>query len=748
MRIKKLQNMAPPSREAWNANPGPAPATVNTSAIDQSTFDRSEKLQQADRLRRGKTPYLGLPARLSQVWINRWTVLLLLILVRVLIMLAGLNEDLGDAKVKALAACTKVEDIGSAMASMPHYLSVGVNSLAASGISHAIHGMMTVLDMILTGVEEIILFVINMYVSTYACLIAAVVHGGLNVSAFVVTKTTDAMNDAIHGIASDLGSVVSGIQKGLDDTWGTLQDDISKASLGLITIPDEPKLDVSADLNKLNGVTINSDGFVSDIDNLNKELPTFQDVQNFTRNAISIPFDFVKNALNESYGDWSFDQSIFPVAKKEALSFCSDNSIINDFFQAVYQVAATAKIAFIVVLCVLAILACVPMAYWEIRRWRTQNGYKVLFAENKYDDFDLMMMGARPLTSKWGLKFAGWFAGKPSHPSYNKRHVLVRWCVAYGTSLPAIFVLSLALAGFFSCLCQYIILAAIQKEVPALADKVGDFAGEVVTTLEKASEEWANDANGVILGFNSEINNDVLGYVTNATDAVNNTINIFTTDMNKALADVFNGTILMDPIQDVIYCLLGMKIDAVQKGLTWVHDNAKVSLPLFPNDTFSLGAAESIDGDSDLTSFLASPSSVTSDEVTGAVLHVTNALYNNLIQEALISTGLLLVYVVIVLIGVVRTLSSLAVDKNEGYSSTGRDIYTGGGNPGSPRQRQAGSMSEGPFPHANGVDSDGNPFTEKSGIKMHDLPRRNVTDSTHQGHIRQSSYGETFGDAK
>jgi len=745
MRIKKFQTMVPPSRDAWNLNPGPAPATINTSAVDQNTFDQVEQLQHADHVRRGKTPYLGIQARLSQVWINRWTILLLLILVRVLIMLSGLNDDLNDAKVKALAACTKVEDVGSAMASMPHYLSVGVNSLAASGISHAVHGMMTVLDMILTGVEEIILFVINMYVSTYACLIAAVIHGGLNVSAFVVTKTTDAMNDAIHGITSDLGSVISGIQKGLDDTWGQLKDDISTATFGVVTLPSEPTIDVSGDMDKLNSVTINSDGFVSDIDNLNKELPTFQDVQNFTRNAVSIPFNFVKNALNESYGDWSFDSSIFPVAQKEALSFCSDNSVINDFFQTMFQIAATAKIAFIVVLCVLAVLACVPMAYWEIRRWRHQRGYKALFVENKYDDFDLMMMGARPLTSKWGLKFAGWFAGKPSHPAYNKRHVLVRWCVAYGTSLPAIFVLSLALAGFFSCLCQYIVLAAIQKEVPALASKVGDFAGEVVSTLEKASEDWANDANGVILGVNNEINNDVLGYVTNATDAVNNTINVFTTDMNKALADVFNGTILMEPIQGVIYCLLGMKIEAVQNGLTWVHDNAKVSLPLFPNDTFSQGAQNSIDGDSDLTSFLATPSSVTSDEVTGAVLHVTNAIYNNIIQEALTSTGLLLVYIVIVLIGVVRTLSSLAMDKNEGFTSSAKDIYTGG-SPDSPRQRYAKSMTEGPFLRGSGRDS--NPFADKAGIQLQGLARHNVTDSTHPGHNRQSSYGETYGGEK
>ncbi|KAI1878800.1 hypothetical protein JX265_002977 [Neoarthrinium moseri] len=629
----------------WNRNPPPPAATLSTDPV------YSHSLRPEEFRKPGTTPYLGLQARLSQVWFNRWTVLLILVLVRVLLLLGSLNDNLGDAKVKALSACTKVEDIGSAMASMPHYLSVGVNRLAASGITDAVHAMMKVLDMILTGVQELILFVINMMTSTYTCLIAAAVHGGLNVSALVVTKTTDAMNDAIQGIAGGITDAGNDIQKAIDDTWGKITSEIGKVPLlGSINLPSTPKVDLSGAVDKLKDVKIDSSGFVSDLDNLNKELPTFQDVQNFTRTAVSIPFNLVKEALNDSYGDWKFDDSIFPVAQKEALSFCSDNSVINDFFENLFEIAAHAKIAFIVVLSVLAILVCVPMAWWEIRTWRRAYGYHQTFVKEKQDEMDMYLMSGRPFTSKVAVRIAN------SITKDDRRKALVRWSVAYGTSLPALFVLSLAIAGLFSCLCQYIILVEIEKQVPALADQVGDFANEVVTTLDNVSVDWANDANGVMLKYNDEINNDVLGYVTNATDAVNDTLNVFTDEMDKGLTIAFKDTILMDPIKEVVYCLIGLKVEAVQKGLTWVHDHAKVSFPLFPNDTFSAGAAKSIDGDSDLTSFLATPSTVTTDEVTGAVIHVTNSIRNNIIQEALISTGLLLVYVLVVLIGVVRTL--------------------------------------------------------------------------------------------
>ncbi|KAK8094745.1 hypothetical protein PG997_001430 [Apiospora hydei] len=693
----------------------------NQGPQDPPTYSTNPGVVRTD----GHAPYLGLQARLSQIWLNRWTILLILVLVRVLLMLGGLNDNLGEAKIKALSACTKVEDVGSAMASMPHYLSVGVNRLTAKGITETVHGMMVILDMILTGVKELILFVINMMTSTYTCLISAAVHGGLNVSAAVITKTTDAMNKAIGPITDDIAKVGDSVQNEMNDILGKISQGIG--SIG-----------------SLKNVKIDTSGFVSDLNKLNKELPDFDDVQNFTRRAVSIPFDLVKKALNDTYGAWKFDDSVFPVAKKEALSFCSNNSGIVDFFENLFKIAHTAKIAFIVVICILAVLVCIPMAYWEIYRWRRTVTYAQTFSEKKHDDVHFMMLGASPFTSKVGIQVAE----KVSKD--EQRRNLIQWAVAYGTSIPAIFVLSLAIAGFVSCLCQYMVLAAVEKEVPALANQVGNFANEVVTSLEGVSEGWARDANSVVLSFQNEINNDVFGYVTNATGAVNDTLNTFTRLMDKGLTTVFGKTILEDPIKEVVRCLIGLKVEAVQKGLTWVHDHSKVSFPLFGNDTFSAGAQRSIDGDSDMTTFLASPSSVTTDEVTGAVTRVTNHLRNGIIQEALISTGLLLVYIVVVLIGIIRTMIAFPAASGYGTHQNRGGPLTGDGRPPmSPRTAQfvRRSQSEGPpmfmtSARNNNTNSGSDPFGDDVAYAtVGRAPRSNPT--THFGHARQSSYGET-----
>ncbi|UNI19754.1 plasma membrane fusion protein prm1 [Purpureocillium takamizusanense] len=640
------------------------PASLHSQSDSFETSQMPKTLQARATTSSSITPYLNLPSRLSQIWINRWTILLLLVLVRVVILIAQLNDNVGDAKTKALSACTKVEDIGSAMASMPHYLSVGVNDLAAGGIEKAVHGMVKGLDLVLEGVEAIIIFYINFLTATYVCLITALVHGTLGVVASVTEDATKAFNKVIDGATTEIKDIAGDLTKAINK----ITDGIENSIIGHFT-PDIPKIDFSKPLNDLKAFNLSSDDFVKDVRKLDKDLPNFEQVQNLTKQAISIPFNMARDGINKSFSAYKFDRDVFPLAQKQKLTFCSDNDKLNSFFTRLFELIQKAKIAFVVLLSILAVAAIVPMAWFEIRRWRRQQKNAKIIAQNQYDQMDVVYIASRPVTATCGIKLASRFSGR--------RQILTRWCVAYATSVPAIFVLSLALAGFFSCFCQFILLKVVEKEVPALAGEVGEFAGQVVKTLENVSDQWAADANGVVKGLNDDINKEVLVYVVNATDAVNNTINVFLDTMEEGLETVFNGTILLDPIKAVLHCVIGIKLESVQKGLTWVHDHAQVNFPMFDNDTFSMGANKSISGDSDLNTFLASPSSVTTDEVSGAVQHVTRWLYDNLVQEALISTGILLIYVIVVLMGVTRTLAGMAMpDKphaNGGMRYTGED---------------------------------------------------------------------------
>lgn len=585
---------------------------------------------------------------------NRWTVLLLLVLARLLISLDGLNTNLVTARTRAVSACTKVEDVGSTMASMPHYLSAGVNRMAADGITKAVRGLVEILLMILTGVQQLIMFFIEIEVGLILCFSTAIARAVLEVGEFAVKGATEALNTAIKTVSGDLSSAARELFQGLDHARDVIKHTVVLQGAANL-IPDTSGLEDG--LNRLNNPpAIDTDSLLSDFEGIEKKMD-YDNVKNVAKEAIAIPFDMVKRLLNESYGTWQFDHSVFPVPAKASLSFCSD-STLEAFFEVLFKIAANAKIIGIVGLIALAVLACAAMAWWEIQRFNKQLHKSEIIA--KREPMDIVYIAGRPLTAGTGL----WLSEKLS--ADRKRQLLIRWVIAYATTYTALFVLALSVAGAFSCLCQWIIMRAVQHEVPALAATAGDFAGDVVTSLEQASSKWANDSNGIILEFQGDINDKMFGHVRNATHAANDTINKFDNAMHEGLSKAFGGVPPLENfLSDIINCLIGRKLDSVQEGLTWVNENARVSLPLFPVDVFSIGANDSTGGESSAANFLSTPSSSVTDEITDAVDGVVDMLWISIIQEVVISLVLFLIYLAYVLFAVAQAAIRMAMGEQK-----------------------------------------------------------------------------------
>ncbi|KAF9887975.1 plasma membrane fusion protein prm1 [Aspergillus nanangensis] len=593
----------------------------------------------------GITPYLGLRSRLSQVWLNRWTILLLLVLARVLIAVAGMNSDMSSAKREALSACTTVESMGSSMASMPHYLSQGVNEVTATGIEKSVSALKTMLLLTITGVEELIIFFIKVMYQTYLCLFTMVVRGSAHLALSVVKDATDFLNSTVKTIGEDIGKVVDAFEV----PYNKFIDKINGAAEGFGL--DPPKLDLSDKIDELDHLSLPS-SIDDTINKLNNSIPTFEEVDKYVTDILRTPFEEVKKLVNESMGSYKFDRSTLPVPAKEQLTFCDDNNGINSFFNKVADITTTARTIFIAVLVIAAVLVCVPVGWQEIRRWRAMKERSQLVHKDAHDPMDVVYIVSRPYTAAAGVKAASRF-------SNSRRQILVRWVIAYATSPAALFVLCLAIAGLFCCLCQFLLLRAVEKTVPQLTSEVGEFADKVVFKLQDTSAQWAHDANGAIGDMDSDLNDNVLSWVNKSTTAVNDTLDAFVEKTTGVLNETFGGTILNDPIQEVYNCLIGLKVASIQRALTWVHDHAHIDFPLLPNDTFSRGASESISGDNSNASdsFLADAGDETSNKITEVVFRVIDKIDEGIRIETIISLFILLVWVINALIGVIRALS-------------------------------------------------------------------------------------------
>lgn len=515
--------------------------------------------------------------------------------------------------------------------------------MTASGVDHAVSALKIMLSLTVTGVEELVLFVIKLLFQTYLCLITLAVRGSVDVAVGVIKDAGDAINSTVKSISH-------GIHEGIDD----FQTDMNKFTDKINTVTSNfgvtiPTLNINGSLDELDDIHLPS-SLDKSLDNLNNSMPTFDQVNNFTQNVIRLPFEEVKKLINESLGPYKFDRSVLPIPEKKQLTFCADNDGIDKFFKGIGDLMSTAQKIFIAVLLIAAILVSVPIAWQEIRKWRTMKERSQLVRKEAHDPMDVVYIVSRPYTAAAGIKAASRF-------SNSRRQILVRWAIAYATSLPALFVLCLGIAGLLACLCQFILLRSVQKAVPELTTEVSTFADKVIDSLQNASMEWATDANSAIGGMNKDLNHNVFGWVNTSTTALNDTLNTFVDKTTGVLNDTFGGTPLYNPLMDVFNCLIGLKVEGIQKGLTWVHNHAHIDFPLLPNDTFSRGAEDSISSDgSPSDSFLADAGDSTSNKITQVVANVAHKIEEGIKIEALIATAVVMIWVIIALIGIIRAL--------------------------------------------------------------------------------------------
>jgi hypothetical protein len=672
-------------------------------------------------------PYLGLRARLSQIWINRWTILLLLVLVRLLIAIASTNSSLASARREALSACTQVEKIGSSMASMPHYMAKGVNEMTASGVEKAVSGLMSMLEMSVTGVEEIILFVIHMMTQTYLCLITLAVSGSLHAAVEIGTEMSKALNQTIDEVTDDMGNAVKKVSDGINSV-------LDKINFNLPGF-DKPEINLDSQIAKLKGLEVPPE-LEKGLQELNSSIPTFEQVQNFTDSIIRLPFEEVKKLIRGT-NNFTFDRDLLPIPQKEALNFCSEGNSINDFFDDLITMAYDARKIALGVLIVLAILVCAPMAWMEVRRYRRMQE-RVALLEEGHEGMDVVYLASRPTSSGFGLWIGRRFGSA-------RRQAIVRWAWAYATSVPMLFLLSLGIAGLFACFCQWLLLKAIQDKTPELTNQVADFAGKVVASLNNASMSWSEGVNGAVAKLDDDINNDILGWVNTSTTAVNETLNTFVDQMSTTLNTTFGGTILYDPIKEVLNCLIGLKIASFQNGLTWVHDHAHVSFPGVSNDTFSLGAAAQVSDSGSAAELMSDPTGKAADEITEAVNHVIEKLMSAIQTEALISTALVLIWLFIALGGLVYASTHLFRRDPESGTAYHVDPSI------QPSKAPVNAESAPPQYVANDYQVNKTaPYTitprpfqtiEADAEKIGQVGARAVSGSARPGHVRMSSHG-------
>lgn len=126
------------------------------------------------------TPYLQLKDRISQAWLNKYTILLTLIALKLLLFQQSLNSSLNTSKLYTLESCPTIDSYVSNLVSFPHYIAKSSNFLILKTIEEINEKTLETLGLIVTGTENIIIFALEMIVGTYACVLVSTIDGAVS----------------------------------------------------------------------------------------------------------------------------------------------------------------------------------------------------------------------------------------------------------------------------------------------------------------------------------------------------------------------------------------------------------------------------------------------------------------------------------------------------------------------------------------------------------------------------------------
>jgi len=294
----------------------------------------------------------------------------------------------------------------------------------------------------------------------------------------------------------------------------------------------------------------------------------------------------------------SFNDSVLPLPEQNALSFCGqmDTGVVDDLGVELVKVARIGSILLIL----LAILLLAGMWGLEWYKWRSLKKslqrtrmawatdptiYRVTAVSSvptlEMSDHNLLTLHAtstHPLLSLLANKLSALLRLSPS------QYIHLQFFFHYVFHPPALAAFLIGFFGLLSVELQLLALGPVRerfsKEVAAsVADFSSTISASINQSMQNQSSVYANSVNGQVLIVQNGVNDGMFGWVNATTTTLNDTINAFYTDIQDTVSAVFGGTILDAPTQDFIRCLIGTKVEAVEKALTFLHDNLHVNLP-------------------------------------------------------------------------------------------------------------------------------------------------------------------------
>ncbi|KAM0790331.1 hypothetical protein ACM66B_003216 [Microbotryomycetes sp. NB124-2] len=531
-------------------------------------------------------PYLGPRALLSQSWLSQPLLSLILAFVSLAFISSSIKPVTRDAQQTLEASCDGVEQAANVIVSLPHFMADGLNEINSKAVEHAMSGAARVIDLVLVAITQIVLFAIDVYKSLFLCLMDLAVHGSLTLLIQAAQEIDEFVTRAFQGVRSGLQDAVQGINSGLESTLGLI-DRIPGVDFEI------PQIDVP-NLSALENVQL-PHSIIDGLESLNNSIPTLDELKTSIDAFVSTPVNELRASINETLRNATLDIETLPVPARHTVDICTrlDTTWLDTIAHDVSKVVRI-SMALVALAAVVLILSTTFLAH---RRNKTFLSTLSLVKSSWLSSLSPLSPPSETLStvrlvthhSALSHPFVTSLIHSLYPPSMQDSHKRTRkrsrttWFLTYVSNSTGLALLAFGIVGLVVVSIQIAVLRGPVADMARRRAEEGarDFRTSLTETINddmlESVKSWETGMNERIVALETKVNEDLFDWINKGTSTVNSTINAFYDGVTDAIGNVFNGTVLQDPITGL--CLIGSKVAALSTALTWLHENLHLTLP-------------------------------------------------------------------------------------------------------------------------------------------------------------------------
>ncbi|EGW35123.1 uncharacterized protein SPAPADRAFT_53463 [Spathaspora passalidarum NRRL Y-27907] len=497
--------------------------------------------------------YLNLTEILSQAYLNKYTILFLLILVKLIIFKNSLISQLNQTIVNE-TICNKdqIEPILSS-----------IHNIILDGLKETQHAGITFIVIIVTIIKNLLIFYIEIFVGTFLCLLNAVIKGTTELA-------LDSSETIIRAVNTTVVEVTNQVEEGLKGLSGVLND-FAKGAMGFKSIfsgkasnPSEFEDRIHLSLGELKDKIAIPSEVVDAINSVrNADLGKLTKLDNATQVILEAPFKLVTKQLKEFKDKKNYSETVKPIDANQIQQLCNAHvESVHNVQKGLIIVVENLTKTLVILLIMAMIGSTCYVVFIECMKWRRMQkfiredlSHPVKF-KNQYNIYhsSSMYMVAKRFNLRVGDRALWWWS--------------------FLSSKFAGYTLLFGIMGLMALLCQYIIISKLRHTLGERATELmqDEQSRNLTTTYIKDMKQYINNTE-------SSVNKELFGHFHKATGAVHKELTEFIEIMNSTMTDIFGKIPLGKPINTVIYCVLGRKLVALERGIDWLHQNIRIKLP-------------------------------------------------------------------------------------------------------------------------------------------------------------------------